>query len=151
MRLPDRPHVGLVLSYSYLWADDAKAGRQEGLKDRPAAIILARRDFGPSELVYVVPITHSGPTREGEKIALPAAVKRHLGLDDHASWIDVTEVSVFVWPGLDLRPIRRSRKGRTDDVPCYYGFLPHGLLNKVKQALAYNHRHGRVRATSRRS
>jgi hypothetical protein len=148
VRLPDRPRIGLVISYSYLWADEAKAGRLEGTKDRPAAIVLARHDLGPSELVYVVPITHSPPARENEKIGLPAAVKRHLGLDPEASWIDVTELNVFVWPGPDLRPVRRAR-GPGDDPSCFYGVLPRGLFKQVQRAIADNHRRRRLRLTKR--
>ncbi len=148
MRLPDRPRIGLVLCYSYLWADESEAGRREGPKDRPAAIVLAWHDLGPSEVVYVVPITHLPPVRANEKIAIPAAVKRQLGLDDNASWIDVTELNVFVWPGPDLRPIRRARPGH-DETPCFYGFLPRGLFKKVQQAIGYNHKHRRARLTKR--
>jgi hypothetical protein len=151
VRLPDRPRIGLVLCYSYLWAEESKAGQQEGSKDRPAAIVLARQDFGPSEVVYVVPITHSPPTRDNEKIPIPAAVKRHLGLDDNASWVDVTEINVFVWPGPDLRPIKRRRKSGSDDVSCFYGFLPRGLFKKIQRALALNHKQRRVQLTRRDS
>jgi hypothetical protein len=149
VRLPDRPHIGLVLSYSYLWADEAKAGKEEGAKIRPAAIVLARTDFGPSELVYVVPVTHSPPTEDGEKLAIPSLVKRHLGLDDEASWIDVTEVNVFVWPGVDLRPVRSHGEDRDGDAPCFYGFLPRGVFKQVQRALAQNRERGKVRVVAR--
>jgi len=149
VRLPDRPHIGLVLSYSYLWADESKQGRKEGSKDRPAAIIFTRRDLGPSEVVYVVPITHSAPTEKNEKIPIPATVKRHLGLDDEPSWIDVTEVNIFVWPGPDLRPIRQTRRGNRNDDRCFYGFLPRGLFQKVQRAFVVNHRRKHVLVTKR--
>jgi len=35
MALPD-PQPGLVISYSYLWHHEHRAGREEGLKSRPA-------------------------------------------------------------------------------------------------------------------
>jgi hypothetical protein len=149
VKLPDRPHPGLVLSYAYLWTDAAKAGRTEGSKDRPAAIVLARQDLGPSELVYVAPITHSPPTQDDEKIPIPPEVKRHFGLDDDQSWVDVTELNIFVWPGPDLRPIRRSRDGNDDDTPCYYGYLSRGLFRAVKDALERNHRRRRVHLVKR--
>jgi hypothetical protein len=150
MRLPPSPAVGLVVSYAYLWADEAEAGRAEGIKDRPAAIVLARKDLGPSEVVYVVPITHA-PPRAGEehkKVLIPERVRRHLGLDDDASWIDVTELNVFVWPGPDLRPV--PRRGRGDDDPgCFYGFLPASLFRAVKRQLELNWSRGRARAVKR--
>jgi hypothetical protein len=148
VKLPERPLPGLVLSYAYLWANETAARRTEGAKARPAAVILTRRDLGPAEVVYVVPITHSPPSQADEKIPIPPQVKQHLGLDDDQSWIDVTEVNVFVWPGPDLRPIRRSRSG-SDDLPCYYGYLSRGLFRTVKEALNRNHQAGRVAAVKR--
>jgi hypothetical protein len=37
------PHPGLVISYAYLWAEESDQGREEGVKDRPCAIVVARR------------------------------------------------------------------------------------------------------------
>ena len=34
------PQAGLVIRYSYLWQSEAAAGREEGVKDRPCAVIL---------------------------------------------------------------------------------------------------------------
>lgn len=34
------PELGLVISYSYLWSDEAAAGHAEGRKNRPCAILL---------------------------------------------------------------------------------------------------------------
>ncbi|MGH6924571.1 MAG: hypothetical protein ACRED5_12605 [Propylenella sp.] len=149
MKLPDRPEIGLVLCYAYLWKEDAEAGRLESSKDRPAVVVLARRDVGPSELVYVAPVTHSPPSRPDEKVEIGHAVKRHLGLDADASWISATELNVFAWPGPDLRPIRRPLAGSSEDIPCYYGFLPRGLFNELKRAILANWAAGRVRAIKR--
>ena len=41
MRGFPEPRVGLVVSYSYLWSEEAEQGLVEGKKDRPCAIILA--------------------------------------------------------------------------------------------------------------
>ena len=35
------PRPGLVIRFSYLWKPEADAGRVEGVKDRPCAIVLA--------------------------------------------------------------------------------------------------------------
>jgi hypothetical protein len=35
------PRAGLVIRYSYLWQSEAAAGREDGVKDRPCAIVLA--------------------------------------------------------------------------------------------------------------
>lgn len=54
------PEVGFVISYSYLWGDEAAAGHVEGRKPRPCAIVMAvQRSEERPPLVAVVPITHS--------------------------------------------------------------------------------------------
>ena len=35
------PLPGLVIRYSYLWADDAATGHEDGVKDRPSVIVMA--------------------------------------------------------------------------------------------------------------
>jgi hypothetical protein len=37
------PETGQVIRYSYLWLNEHKRGREEGIKDRPCAIILAAK------------------------------------------------------------------------------------------------------------
>jgi hypothetical protein len=79
-------------------------------------------------MVTVVPITHSAP--RGEAVDIPLAVKRRLGLDEARSWAVVSEVNRFVWPGPDLRPVRRSEPERFD-----YGFLPPSLFRQIRDRL----------------
>ena len=118
MSLP-RPEPGLVLRYSYLWLREHRAGREEGVKDRPCAIVLAVRDSNDHTQVLVVPVTHTPPTAPAEAIELPAAIKHHLGLDTERSWIMLNESNLFEWPGPDLR-----RVGNRDDASVGYGYLP---------------------------
>jgi hypothetical protein len=69
---PRQARTGMVVSYSFLWKREQEKGETSGRKDRPAAIVVIRSDLGPGELVYVVPITHSGPTQGDQtKIAIP--------------------------------------------------------------------------------
>ena len=128
------PLPGLVISYAYLWRDQAGAGASEGRKDRPCAIVVAAKDAEGDTLVYVAPITHSRPD-DPTAIELPAAVKRRLGLDDVASWIITKELNRFVWPGYDLRPIARSKI----DV-FHWGFLPVELFEALKRGVAAHQR-----------
>jgi hypothetical protein len=58
-------------------------------------------------MVTVAPMTHRPPSDPTRAILLPASVKRHLGLDEEASWIIADEVNRFAWPGPDLRPVSR--------------------------------------------
>ena len=60
---------------------------------------------------------------------IPAAVKRHLGLDDERSWVIVSEGDQFVWPGYDLRKVPGT--DRYD-----YGFLPPRFFVQVLAAFA---------------
>jgi hypothetical protein len=52
-----QPEIGLVISYSYLWRDEAEAGHVEGRKNRPCAIVLVvQQAEGKAPVVTVVPI-----------------------------------------------------------------------------------------------
>jgi hypothetical protein len=122
------PSPGLVIRYNYLWAEDAALGREEGEKDRPAAIVMAVERSGGSEThVYALPITHSAPMPGTEALEIPAAVCRSAGLDAARSWVVLSEFNEFVWPGFDLRIIP-GRNPRT----MAYGFLPSGFFAKMR-------------------
>jgi hypothetical protein len=120
------PELGLVVSYAYLWNSEFEAGREEGLKDRPCALVLSSQDMGGDTVVAVVPVTHSPPERAEEAVEIPAVIKRRLGLDEARSWIVVSEINRFIWPGPDLRPVSRAEPERFK-----YGFLPPALFRRV--------------------
>lgn len=130
MDLPE-PQPGLVISYSFLWSEEAEQGMVEGRKDRPCAIVVAIHSPEPDKprRVAVVPITHSAPTDPATAIEIPLPVKKHLGLDSDRSWIILDEFNVFAWPGFDLRPMAQ-RGGRVD-----YGFLPPRLFAQIIEAI----------------
>jgi hypothetical protein len=121
------PQPGLVIRYAYLWRREALTGQEEGTKDRPCAVVLARKDQDGEIRVYALPVTHSPSDRDTEAVAIPAAVKQRLGLDESASWIVVSEANVFTWPGPDLRFV--PGKGLES---AAYGFLPPGLFKVVR-------------------
>jgi hypothetical protein len=55
MAFPE-PRPGLVISYAYLWHHEHRAGREEGVKDRPWVIILAAKITADgTTMVRVVP------------------------------------------------------------------------------------------------
>ncbi|MDE2250576.1 MAG: hypothetical protein KGL25_04125 [Gammaproteobacteria bacterium] len=118
MNFPD-PHVGLVIRYAYLWKRESDAGRDEGEKDRPCAVVMTIVDEDGDKQVWVLPITHSAPLNAADAIEIPTVTKHRLGLDSERSWIVITEANEFVWPGPDLRPI----PGR-DASTIAYGALP---------------------------
>ena len=134
MSLP-KPEPGLVISYAYLWAREHGAGAEEGRKDRPCAIVAARQVVEGREFVTVVPITHSPPADPSHAVELPAAVKAHLGLDEMRSWVVVTEVNDFLWPGPDMRPVPG-----TEPPEFVYGVLPPRLFAHIRDRLLQLHR-----------
>lgn len=125
MALP-KPENGLVICYSYLWRHEAVTGLTEGRKNRPAAILLCVQPQGSSApQVTVAPITHRPPADPDICVEIPAAVKAHLGLDGEKSWVVLTDLNVFNWPGFDLHPIPGD-PGR-----FAYGHLPPGFYRRL--------------------
>ena len=142
MSLPE-PVPGLVISYAYLWRDEALRGQEEGRKDRPCVIILAVEEANGRTVVTVAPVTHAPPAHMERAIEIPAATKQRLGLDSERSWVIAADLNRFVWPGVDLRPIRRGAKTYT------YGLLPAALYRQVRDQVLALARAGRAAVTPR--
>ncbi len=122
-----RPVPGLVIRYSYLWAAERARGQEEGVKDRPCAVILVSADEAGARVVTVLPVTHTAPANPLLAVELPPAVKRRLGLDDARSWVVLTEANRFTWPGPDLRPATAG-----DPASVAFGPLPFGLFEDIR-------------------
>jgi hypothetical protein len=135
------PEPGDVLSYAYLWAREARAGLEEGLKDRPAVVVLAVAGNVAGEQILVAPVTHSAPDRAGDALPVPANVGRDLGLDAERSWIVLTELNRFRWPGPDVRPLAHGDP--------YHGAIPDWLFVQVRDGIARLARRGKVEITQR--
>ena len=125
MSLPE-PELGLVIRYAYLWKSDYDEGREEGVKDRPCAIVLNISAGDGGARVTVLPITHLQPQNSSLALEIPPTVKRRLGLDDERSWIILNEGNEFTWPGPDLRP-----QPEQDISGVAYGFLPPKLFAEI--------------------
>lgn len=121
------PTPGLVIRYSYLWRSEHLRGQEEGVKDRPCAVLLALTDDEGEQKVIVLPVTHTPPNDAAHGVEIPAATKRRLGLDDARSWIIVTESNRFTWPGPDLRPATPG-----DPATVAYGLLPKALFDEIR-------------------
>jgi hypothetical protein len=107
-------------------------------------IVLAiENESHGATMVRVAPVTHSPPDNLAASVELPAAVKRHLGLDDAPSWIILDEVNEFAWPGFDLRPIPGSRDRFA------YGFVPPRLFDQMMAKLREVWTAGNGKFTSR--
>jgi hypothetical protein len=118
----------LVIRYGYLWASEHARGQEEGVKDRPCAVILVAADKSGDQMVTVLPVSHTPPAQPLLAVEIPAATKRRLGLDDERSWIVLTEANRFIWPGPDLRPVRPG-----DASSVVYGPLPYTLFEDVRR------------------
>jgi hypothetical protein len=118
-----------VIRYSYLWRSEYLRGQEEGLKDRPCAVVLLLQNQDGDDVVTVLPITHTPPSGSEADLAIeiPPVTKRRLGLDDDRSWVVLTEANRFVWPGPDLR---MTRNGDQSSVLC--GLLPEQLFERVR-------------------
>ena len=130
MALPKIPFAGMIVRYSFLWSSEARAGETEGRKDRPCVVVTAVRRAPDGRFrVRVLPITHR-PTEPHRSIEIPPKVKRYLGLDADASWIVLDEVNEFFWPGVDLRPVSRSKPG-----VWTFGVLPTEIFEEMRTKL----------------
>ncbi len=138
------PEPGLVVGYTYLWRTEYEQGREEGVKDRPCAIVLTANDEDGVTVVTVVPITHTRPEWPDEAVEIPLPTKQRLGLDSERSWIVANEINRFVWPGPDLRPVSRGEPDRFD-----YGVLPPSLFRQVRERLQACAKTQRLRAVYR--
>lgn len=142
MALPE-PSPGLVISYAYLWRDEARRGRVEGAKTRPCVIVLSVQSQGERQVVTVAPITHTPPLQPDHAIAIPRVTKARLALDDRPSWIVASDLNRFVWPGVDLRPISRG------STQFAYGLLPASLYREVRDRVLTLARARRASVTPR--
>src|SRR6185369_10141722 len=114
-----------VVSYVYLWSHEAERGEESGRKDRPVVVVLAAIIRRGRTQLLVAPVTHAAPKRSGDAIEIPANVKAQIGLDRERSWIVVTELNRFIWPGPDLRIVPGH------DGP-FYDMLPDWLFERVR-------------------
>ncbi|HEY1936215.1 MAG TPA: hypothetical protein VGG99_29765 [Acetobacteraceae bacterium] len=135
----------MVIRYAFLWRSEEARGREEGVKDRPCAVVLATRRTGQALTVVVSPITHAVPPDPGAAVEIPAAVKARLKLDAARSWIVISEVNVFRWPGTDIRPI--DPRDRSQGYA--YGFLPSGLTRTTIDGVRDQMRRGVARIVAR--
>ena len=142
MDLP-APEPGLVIAFNYLWRREYDAGLEHGRYPRPCAIVVAyRRAADGARIVTVAPITTREPGPDDAAVPIPAAVKRHLGLDaDQLSWVIVGEVNEFAWPGFDLEANARGE--------IAYGFVPRGLHAKIREGVLAAARAQQLRRTPR--
>jgi hypothetical protein len=139
------PAAGSVIRYTYLWADEDAACRDEGRKDRPALVlVLAVRAQGSDTRVLVVAVTHTPPREPGDAVPFPPAERRRIGLDELPAWIVTTEANAFTWPGPDIRPVPGRPPGTFT-----YGRISPALLTQVARSYLTNRNRQRGRLVVR--
>ncbi|MFC4725437.1 hypothetical protein AB6B38_13805 [Glycocaulis abyssi] len=128
MKKPE-PVPGLVIRYDFLWSHEREKGRNEGSKDRPCVVVAAiiRSADGKTE-VLLVPVTHSPPAAQTGAIPIPAAVSKHLGLDDGHSYIVTAEANAVSWDDAGIVPARPGEAWT-------YGRLPKSLFEAIRSAM----------------
>jgi len=117
---------------------------EEGLKDRPVVVVIARKAIGDRVELMVVPVTTQPPKNPSDGFEIPPRVKAYLGLDAERCWIMVTELNRFLWPGPDIRPIAKD-----DTLTPLYGSLPAGLFAPVLAAVIARGERGKLAMTKR--
>jgi hypothetical protein len=117
------PQVGHLIRYAYLWHEQHRRGIEEGLKDRPCAVVIAAVSKSGERIFYVAPVTSRRPEPDSLAVEIPSGTRQRLGLGAESCWIVTREVNKFAWPGPDLRPDR--------DGEAIIGFLPAGIVERV--------------------
>ncbi len=142
MPLP-RLFPGLVIHYAYLWRDEHRRGLEEGAKRRPCLVVVVE-DESDGIYVTVAPITHRPSSHSAEAVEIPAPTKQRLELDDQRSWVIVSDLNRFRWPGYDLRSIPGRPPGT-----FAYGVVPQAILSQVTAGILRTVRLRGLRTTPR--
>jgi len=122
-----KPRPADIINYRYLWAREAARGIEEGAKARPC-LVLSVDETPSGTVIFTTALTTSDHTG-ANSIALPDAVKEHLGLDA-SSRVIVTEYNRFVWIGPDIEPLHDGR--------IHLGTMPSKVARQVLSALLAN-------------
>jgi hypothetical protein len=93
-------------------------------------------------MILAAPVTHTAPEKPDDAVEIPLNVKKQLGLDADRSWIVVTELNRFIWPGPDIRPIPHT------GAP-FYDALPDWLFERVRSGVLRHSGQGGLKVTKR--
>jgi hypothetical protein len=138
----EKPKIGDVISFSFLWKEQERQGQVEGSKDRPCSVVIMQEEADGRTAYYVLPIT-SAPQDPSTSIELDAAVKGHIGLDPgKPAWLVGNEVNRFEWPGPDIRAV----PGKDGVI---YGKLPRGLVRDMATLVAEHFRNKTLKVVKR--
>lgn len=105
-------------------------------------MVVATLARGDRTLLLVAPVTHAPPDSGTDAIEIPRNVKKQLGLDPQRSWIVLTELNRFLWPGPDVR----LAPGNEDP---FYDALPDWLFLRVRDRILAHAGANQLRVTKR--
>jgi hypothetical protein len=105
-------------------------------------VVVARIEEAAGPSILVAPVTHTAPGKATDAVEIPLNVKKRLGLDEDRSWIVMTELNRFIWPGPDVRPVPET------GVP-FYDALPDWLFERVRSGILQHSAQGRLKVTKR--
>ncbi|MGV6871232.1 hypothetical protein ACUSIJ_00860 [Pseudochelatococcus sp. B33] len=148
MKIPADPPVGHLIAYEYLWHSKEHV-REDGEKVYPMAIILAKRDVGPTPLAYAVGVSHKPPLDHERALEIPRKLKRWLGLDEEPAWVYTDQVNILVWPGPDPRPGNWLSSLPSARDSCVVGQLPSNWFDTVVAHVAESYALKKVRTVKR--
>lgn len=105
-------------------------------------MVIAAIVKGGRTRLLVAPITHAAPERQTDAIEIPLNVRKRLGLDGARSWIVLTELNRFIWPGPDIRlaPGHESP---------FYDAIPDWLFFHVRERVVARWNAGKIAITKR--
>jgi hypothetical protein len=124
----ETPSVGLVVRFDYLWKRESQAGKVEGAKVRPCAVVVPIHSKEAGFVrVILAGITYTPPINPDGTVEIPANVKHSLGVDDERSWIVTSGANIVDWSDAGFEPVSSNS--------WCYGELPKSLAIKVRDGL----------------
>ena len=111
-----RPALGDVWRYPYLWKREQSADNTEGVKNRPCALALLKRSENGLSQIMLVPITTKPQDKNPYAVEVPEIEKKRAGLDMTLRlWVvtqeynvDIVERSYYFEPHAQLGFFSRS-------------------------------------------
>jgi hypothetical protein len=88
----------MVVSYDFVWAHEHAKGRLEGVKPRPACIVVAIPEADGAFTVTYAPITTKEPAPSIVALELPEYERRQLRLTAPRCWVILHELNEDQWP-----------------------------------------------------
>lgn len=94
---PQRPALGDVWIYPFLWSREAARSETEGRKERPVSLVLLSRNAEGEVETLLVPITSQPSEGRAFAVEIPEIEKKRAGLDQHIRlWVIADEANTDV-------------------------------------------------------